>query len=94
MNLLKKFSIGRNKISRDGDVYIIAEIGVNHNGSELNCKKLIYQAKKCGADAVKLQIANPYLSYEKNHPSFIIINFFSAFKFKIVNSSNVCLKLE
>ncbi len=70
MNLLKKFSIGRNKISRDGDVYIIAEIGVNHNGSELNCKKLIYQAKKCGADAVKLQIANPYLSYEKNHPSF------------------------
>ena len=31
MNLLKKFRIDRNKISRDGDVYIIAEIGVNHN---------------------------------------------------------------
>jgi len=36
-------------------IYIIAEIGVNHNGKLLVAKKLIDQAKKAGADAVKFQ---------------------------------------
>ncbi len=35
--------------------YIIAEIGVNHNGSLNLAKKLILNAKKAGADAVKFQ---------------------------------------
>ena len=35
--------------------YIIAEIGVNHNGSLILAKKLIKEAKKSGADAVKFQ---------------------------------------
>ena len=35
--------------------YIIAEIGVNHNGSVDLAKKMIREAKKCGADAVKFQ---------------------------------------
>ena len=33
--------------------YIIAEIGVNHNGSIALAKKLIDMSKKCGANAVK-----------------------------------------
>ena len=40
------------KINR---VFIIAEIGVNHNGKLSIAKKLIIAAKKCGADAVKFQ---------------------------------------
>lgn len=36
-------------------VYIIAEAGVNHNGSIKLAKKLIDMAKQCGADAVKFQ---------------------------------------
>ena len=44
--------IGANK------VFIIAEIGINHNGDLSTCKKLVYEAKKSGADAVKLQIIN------------------------------------
>ena len=36
--------------------YIIAEIGANHNGNMNLCKKLIYEAKKAGADAVKFQL--------------------------------------
>ena len=36
--------------------YIIAEIGVNHNGSFDNAVKLVRKAKKCGANAVKFQI--------------------------------------
>ena len=36
-------------------IYIIAEIGVNHNGSLKIAKEMILQSKKCGADAVKFQ---------------------------------------
>ena len=35
--------------------YIIAEIGINHNGYLNLAKKMILQAKKAGADAVKFQ---------------------------------------
>jgi N-acetylneuraminate synthase len=35
--------------------YIIAEIGINHNGSQDLCFQLINQAKEAGANAVKLQ---------------------------------------
>jgi N,N'-diacetyllegionaminate synthase len=36
-------------------VFIVAEIGVNHNGSVELAKKMIYAAKAAGADAVKFQ---------------------------------------
>ena len=36
-------------------VIVIAEVGVNHNGSLKKAKKLIETAKKCGADFVKFQ---------------------------------------
>ena len=38
-------------------VTIIAEIGVNHNGDIELAKKMILEAKKCGADIVKFQTA-------------------------------------
>jgi|TARA_B100001971_G_scaffold97559_1_gene90166 sialic acid synthase SpsE len=40
---------------KNNKVYLIAEIGVNHNGILSLAKKLIKYAKKCGADAVKFQ---------------------------------------
>ncbi len=42
-------------IGADGECYVIAEIGHNHQGSLDQCKELFRQAKECGADAVKLQ---------------------------------------
>ena len=39
--------------------YIIAEIGINHNGSIKAALRLIKSAKKAGANAVKFQVFNP-----------------------------------
>ncbi len=39
--------------------FIIAELGINHDGDPSLCKEMVLAAKRCGADAVKLQINNP-----------------------------------
>ena len=40
---------------RDNNVFIIAEAGVNHNGSLKTAKELIDVAVNAGADAIKFQ---------------------------------------
>lgn len=47
-----------NKEIGEKSAYIIAEIGLNHNGSFDIAKKLIKIAKNCGADAAKFQKRN------------------------------------
>lgn len=49
-------------------VFIIAEAGVNHNGSLELAKKLALAAKECGADAVKYQTAVPELVVSRFAP--------------------------
>jgi len=57
----REIKIG-NQIVGDGHpVYIIAEIGINHNGDIEIAKKLIDAAKHGGADAVKFQKRTPEL---------------------------------
>lgn len=46
-------------------IYIIAEIGPNHNGSLSLAKKMINKISKTGADAVKFQLAEPEKVYSK-----------------------------
>ena len=46
-------------------IFIIAEIGINHNGSVDTCKALIDVAKESGCDAVKLQKRDIDQVYEK-----------------------------
>ena len=70
MKLLKSFFINNKKISDNSPAYVIAEIGINHGGSRSKCIRLIKKACDSGADAVKLQIANPKESYSKKHPSY------------------------
>ena len=56
MNFKQKIKIGRKYISNNSKTFVIAEIGVNHNGSITLAKKLINYAKQAGADAVKFQL--------------------------------------
>ena len=49
--------------------FFIAEISANHNGSLVNAKKLIFTAKKYGADAVKLQTYTPKTMTIKSNKS-------------------------
>jgi len=50
--------IGSIKIGRGEKMFIIAEAGVNHNGSLETAKKLVDAAKYSGADAIKFQVFN------------------------------------
>lgn len=50
--------------------YIIAEIGVNHEGSVKLAKKMISLAKKSGADGVKFQTYKAELLASKNSPAY------------------------
>ncbi|SFR85321.1 N-acetylneuraminate synthase [Marinobacter daqiaonensis] len=47
------------RIARDEPPYIIAELSANHNGRLETAIKIIDEAKKAGADAVKLQTYRP-----------------------------------
>lgn len=51
----RRFHIGDKEIGQDCPVYIIAEAGVNHNGSLQLAFELIDAAFDAGADAVKFQ---------------------------------------
>ena len=51
----RTLTIGPDRIHDDGDCYVIAEIGHNHQGDVDKAKEMFRQAKDCGAKAVKLQ---------------------------------------
>jgi N-acetylneuraminate synthase/sialic acid synthase len=52
---MRKLVIDNKTIQDDGDCYVIAEIGHNHQGSLETAKEMFKVAKESGADAVKLQ---------------------------------------
>lgn len=61
-----KIKIGNKFIGNGEPVYIVAEIGINHNGSVELAKKLIDSAAMCGCDAVKFQKRTPELCVPKD----------------------------
>ena len=52
---MKKFKLGKKKISINQPTYFIADIAANHDGSLVRAKKLIKLCAKAGADAAKFQ---------------------------------------
>ncbi len=64
-------SIGGNPVGENEPVYVIAEIGLNHNGDVEIAKQLIDVAADSGAQAVKFQKRTPEIStpeHMKNTP--------------------------
>ena len=66
MKTLRSVKIGNQTIGDGEPVYIIAEIGINHNGSLDLAKKLIDGAIFSGCNAVKFQKRTPELSTPKD----------------------------
>jgi len=64
---MKTVALGKNRFIGAGQpVYIIAEVGINHNGSLDLAKQLIAEAARAGCDAVKFQKRTPELYVPKN----------------------------
>jgi N-acetylneuraminate synthase len=64
---MKTFRVSdKRSIGKGQPVYIIAEIGINHNGSLDIAKKLIDEAVIAGCDAVKFQKRTPELCTPKD----------------------------
>jgi len=52
---MREFKIGNKLVGENHPAFIIAEIGINHQGDVNIAKQLIKKAHECGADAVKFQ---------------------------------------
>lgn len=59
MTMTDSLTIQGRKVSRLASPYVIAEVGVNHNGRVDLARQLIDVAVECGADAVKFQTFDP-----------------------------------
>ena len=66
--------LGKRRVCQTSSPYIIAEIGVNHEGSLGRAKSLIDQAKEGGADAAKFQSYKAETLASKNSPSYWNLN--------------------
>src|SRR5690554_80077 len=55
MSTIPYITIAGRRIASDAAPYIIAELSANHNGRLETALKIIEEAKKAGADAIKLQ---------------------------------------
>lgn len=64
-------SIGSRQIGEGQPVYVIAEIGINHNGDLEIAKKLMDVAASAGCDAVKFQKRTPELCVPEEQKSQI-----------------------
>jgi len=56
---MKQVDINGRLIGNHQPPYVVAELSGNHNGSLDRAKKIILEAKKCKADAVKIQTFKP-----------------------------------
>ena len=62
--------IGDRIVGPSGPAYVIAEIGVNHEGSLEVAKRLVESAARGGADAAKFQTYKAALLASRNSPSY------------------------
>ena len=64
--MAREIKIGDHMVGEGHPAYIIAEIGINHNGNLETAKEMILSARETGADAVKFQKRTPELCVPKD----------------------------
>lgn len=64
--MARELKIGDRMVGDGHPAYIIAEIGINHNGNLETAKEMILSARETGADAIKLQKRTPELCVPKD----------------------------
>lgn len=67
---MKEIEIDEFRIGEGQSTFIIAEIGLNHNGEIDLAKKMVKEAKRCGANAAKFQMFNTEELYSREHDHF------------------------
>ena len=73
MGKIESIEINQQKIGNDQDVYVVAEMSGNHNGSLDTALEIIKSAKECGANAIKIQTYTPdTITINHNGPEFKI----------------------
>jgi len=65
----REVTIGNRKVGDGHPAYIIAEIGINHNGSLDFARQMILAAQQAGVDAVKFQKRTPELCVPEHQRS-------------------------
>lgn len=65
-----RISIAGRAVGQGAPCFVIAEIGINHQGDEKLCVELIDAAAAAGADAVKLQTVTAAESYHPDTDSY------------------------
>jgi len=60
--LARTVEIGGRPVGDGHPVYVVAEIGINHNGDLDTAQRLIEAARLAGVDAVKFQKRTPELA--------------------------------
>jgi N-acetylneuraminate synthase len=65
---MNKIKIDEKFIGKDEPCFIIAEAGINHNGSLQTAKKLVDKAVSAGVDAIKFQTFTPENLVTQNTP--------------------------
>lgn len=66
----QSFKFGNTMIGVGSPCFIIAEIGINHEGDVEVCKQMIKSCADAGADAVKLQTSDPDENYHPDSVSY------------------------
>ena len=91
MTKLKK--LFSNKGYETFKTYIVAEIGINHEGNVNKCAQMIKDAVSSGADAIKLQTVNADNSYSKETESYKIDSKIESITAKVQKKNIAFLKI-
>lgn len=68
----RSFQFGKTHIGQGFPCFIVAEIGINHEGCVDTCLKMVKVAAEAGANAIKLQTSDPDENYHPSSTSYQI----------------------